>query len=473
MARVLFLQRIWTENLGPMYLSSMARRQGHEVGLLIEDRSTDISGIRAFAPDLIAFSVTTGTHPWALQRARAIREQLDCPIIIGGPHATYFPEVIEDDAVDFACRGEGERAFCRLLDALDQKTPPDAIPNLWVKSNQTLIRNDVGDLIEDLDSLPFPDRDLYYRYRYLRDNENKSFMTSRGCPYCCAYCSINTLRQIYQGKGTFVRFHSPERVIAEITEVRDRYGLRSVIFQDDTFILNTDRLMRLLELYARKLRIPFVCHVRADLMTADIARALKEAGCHSVDFGLESGDQKLRSDVLGKTVTDDHIIKAADCLHAEGIRFRTTNMLGLPHETLEQALSTVLLNQRIRTDFPSASIYQPYPRTDLGDRVIAEGLAGHNYSVNRIGSSFFRASTLDQPHRDAFINLQKLFWLAVRFPALLPLIRRLIRVKPNKLFELVFLFFYGVNYALSERVRFRRVFQIGLKMARTVFFGKM
>lgn len=473
MTRVLFVQRIWTENLGPMYLSSAIKQSGHTTGLIIEEAKSDNSAIRAFKPDIVAFSVTTGTHQWALQRARTIKSSIGCSIIFGGPHATYFPEVIEHDAVDIVCRGEGELAFRQLVEALDQSRPIDDIHNLWLKSKGEVLRNEVGPLIEDLDSLPFPDRELYYQYDYLKKNENKSFVTSRGCPYSCSYCSINTLRKLYEGKGHFVRFHSPERVIAEITEVRDRYGLRSVIFQDDTFILNTDRLLRLLELYARKLRIPFVCHVRADLMTPQIARALKDAGCHSVDFGLESGDQLLRADVLGKTVTDDHIRAAARYLHEVKIRFRTTNMLGLPHETIQQAMKTVELNQQIRTDFPSASIYQPYPRTDLGDRVLREELTDKNFSVDDIGSSFFRASTLDQTHRPQFVNLQKLFWPAVRFPRLTPLIKRLIRYQPNMFFELIFLFFYGLNYALSERVSLHRVIRIGLKTTRTVFFGKM
>jgi len=95
-------------------------------------------------------------------------------------------------------------------------------------------------------------------------------------------------------------------------------------------------------------------------------------------------------------------------------------MFGLPGETIEHAFKTVLLNQNLRTDYPSASLYQPYPRTELGDRVIAQGLVGEEYSVDTIGSSFFRTSLLRHENRNEFINLQKLFWPAVRFPGCSP-----------------------------------------------------
>ncbi|HPQ39876.1 MAG TPA: radical SAM protein, partial [bacterium] len=229
----------------------------------------------------------------------------------------------------------------------------------------------------------------------------------------------------------------------------------------------------LLRLYEQRVRLPFVCHIRADLLTREMARMLKSAGCHSVDFGVESGDATLRAEVLGKPISDDRLKQAAEYLREARIPFRTTNMFGLPGETLDQAWKTVALNQALGTRYPSSSIYQPYPRTALGDRVIASGLAGGNTTVDSIGSTFFRTSLLSGSDRNQFINLQKLFWPAVRYPFLTPLIRRMIKVRPNPLYELVFLFCYAVNYALSERVSIRHVLNIGRRTAKTVFFGKM
>ncbi|MCD4652657.1 radical SAM protein, partial [bacterium] len=360
------------------------------------------------------------------------------------------------------------------LDRVDSGQKCDDIPNTWISENGCIIHNDLAPLVQNLDDLPFPDRALYYdTYRYFRSNENKAFITGRGCPFSCTYCAISALRELYRGKGQFVRFQSPERVIEEISFVRDRYGLKSVIFQDDTFIIGEERLGHLLSLYERKIRLPFICHIRADLLTSDIARQLKSAGCHSVDFGVESGDEKLRAKVLGKPISDEQLREAATFLHDAGIPFRTTNMFGLPGETLEQAMRTVRINQELRTRFPSSSIYQPYPRTILGDQVIDSGLAGENYNVDKIGSTFFRTSLLDRKDRNQFINIQKLFWPAVRFPFLMPVIKKMIKLRPNPVYEFLFLLCYAINYALSERVSIRHVLNIGRRTAKTVFFGKL
>jgi len=472
MARVLFLQKTWTENLGPMYLSAHVKRHGHTTELLIENNRNFNAEIKSCKPDLIAFSITTGMHQWAINRATELKEFLDCPIIFGGPHATYYPEVVKFPAVDLICRGEGEAAFLEVLNRIDSGRDFLDIPSIWIKTGDGIRKQELGELLENLDDLAAPDRGLYYKYSFLRNNENKPFVSGRGCPFSCTYCSIAGLRELYKGKGKFVRFHSPEHVIAEISEVKAKYGLRSVIFQDDTFIIGEERLGQLLELYQREIRLPYVCHIRADLLTLSIADQLKKSGCHSVDFGLESGDETIRATVLGKQIKDDQLRQAAVYLKTAGIRFRTTNMFGLPGETLDQAYQTIRLNQEIGTDYPSASLYQPYPRTTLGDQVIREKRVTDGYSVDAIGSTFFRNSLLKSPHRNQFINIQKLFWPAIKFPRLLPGIKKLVNFRPNPLYELIFLFFYAVNYALSEKVSVKRVLSLGIHNARTVFFGR-
>lgn len=297
-------------------------------------------------------------------------------------------------------------------------------------------------------------------------------MTGRGCPYKCSYCATATLQKIYENKGTFTRFRSPENVIDEILYVKKKYGLKTVCFQDDTFILKPSRLVKLLELYGKKVNLPFICHIRADLVTEEIVKILKENGCHSVDFGVESGNENIRKNLLEKTVTNEQIKFAAHLLRKYKIPFRTTNMLGLPLETIENAFETVQLNQIIKTNFPSCSIYQPYPRTKLGDKAIELKLTPPDYSVDKIASTFYLYSVLPTKDYKKFINLQKFFFLAVKFPSLFPLIKKLINLPPNKLFNYIFLACYAYNYMKSENISLSRVISLGMHTIKTFFFGK-
>ncbi len=473
MARVLFLQKVWSENLGPMLLSAVIQQRGHSASLRIGATLPRRDEVLTYRPDIIAFSVTTGTHLWALRAAKHMKQTLSgIPVIIGGAHPTYFPEVIREDGVDIICRGEGEQAFVELLDRMEAGQSYSDIPNLWSKQDGSIIKNPLRPLLQTLDSLPLPDRQLYYQYKFLRESPTKNFMSGRGCPYKCAYCAVSTLQNIYHGGGQFTRFREPEAVVGEILRVKRDFGLRTVCFQDDTFILKKSRLFPLLDLYRRQVELPFICHVRADLIDDDIGRELHAAGCHSVDFGLESGDADIRREVLCKTVSEDQIRHAAAVLRRWKIPFRTTNMLGLPGETRGQAYSTVRLNQRIRTNFPSCSVYQPYPRTALGDRAIAMGLAGPDYSVDKIGSSFYRATVLPEDHFREVANLQKFFLLAVKFPSLFPLIKRAAKLPGNPFFDLVFLGSYAYNYMLSENLTAARVANLGLHTIKDFFFGR-
>lgn len=435
MARIAFLQRLWTDHLGLMTVSAVARARGHDARIFIWEGRRTLEQLRAFAPRVVGFPATTGAHSWVVRTALRVREELRCFVLVGGPHATFFPEVAMHPAVDAACVGEGEGVITDLCDGLDRNEDWHEVPNLAFVDRGVLVRNPLRPLVVDLDTLPLPHREYYDHYPFLARRAMGFFIASRGCPHGCAFCFNGPYRKMVRGLGRFVRRRSPEHVIQEVHDYRSRFRLERLCFEDDSLVEDRVWLRRFLDLYAREVRLPFHCNVRADEVDPEVAGALRDAGCASVAFGIETGGERLRRRILRKRLSDDRIRAAADALHRVGIRFKTYNMLGLPGETLDDAWRTVALNQEIGTNFPWCSVFTPYPRTDLGDSLRATGLLDRDWSVDRFGEFYLGRSVLDQPELRHVVNLQKFFPLVVRHPGLRPLVERLIRLPPNPVFD--------------------------------------
>lgn len=270
MARIAFIQNLVYEYLGTMYLSSLLKKNRHCVEVFIQNSSDIknlINGIDEYRPDIIGFYCTTGIYPWVLYTASFLKNKFPkIKIILGGPHPTFFPEIIKESSVDIICRGEAELALLELLERIDKDRDYTDIENLWIKKDGKIFANDVRPLLENLDSLPFPDRDLYIkRYPFLNKSQ-KVFMAGRGCPFSCSFCFNARFRDLYKGKGCYVRLRSVENLISEIEYVKDNYKLNTVYIQDDTFILNKKWTLEFLKEYKKKIDLPFICLIRADYL---------------------------------------------------------------------------------------------------------------------------------------------------------------------------------------------------------------
>ncbi len=472
MARIAFVQNIAFEYLGFMYLSAVLKKHGHEVDVFISGSNEDktLKEIEDFSPDLIGFSCTTGIHKWGLKFADKIKKRISCRIIFGGPHATYFPEIIKEPSVDIICRGEGEDAVLDIANKIDKREDISDTMNCWFKINETIIKNEQRHLIENLDELPFPDRELYKKkYPYLNRSQ-KVFMAGRGCPFDCTFCFNHAHMKLYKGKGKIVRYRSVDNFIDEIKTVRKQYGMKTVYMQDDTFILNKKWVAEFSEKYKKEVDLPFVCLIRADLADEEIIRMLSEAGCKNAFFGIEAGSEEIRNTILKKKLSDADIKKTAALLKKYGIKFRTYNMLGLPGETLKDAFRTVSLNAEIKTDYPWCAIFHPFPGTELAEYARQKGLL--DSSFDSASPSFFKDSIIKSEYKRSLINLQKLFFYGVRFPMLTPLIKKAIRLKPNILFDFAFLAGYAWCYLKSENLTIKEMLSVGVRNVRGFFFAK-
>jgi anaerobic magnesium-protoporphyrin IX monomethyl ester cyclase len=453
-ARVLFLQNIEYDFPGVMYISALVKSKGHDCDLLIETKPHKIvQYARKSSFDIFAFSMMSGVHHWALDITNELKKVFpDVPVIYGGVHPTYFPEVIYQGPVDIICIGEGEFPMLDLMDALDKKEDYSHIQNLWVKKDSKVIKNPMRSSVEDLDVYPIPDRELYYaKYSNLRNTQTKSLLASRGCPYSCSFCFNKKLKEMYSGKGKYVRYHSVNRVIEEMQYLKNNYPLKTINISDDIFILDRKRAINVLnKMIETKVAIPFFCLTRSNLLDEVLVRKLKEAGCVGGWFGMESGNEKLRQEVLNKNITNEQIIKGALLLHKYGIKFRAYCMIGTPGETLENAFETINLNIQIKTDFPWCSIYTPYSKTQLVEYAVKSGFLDKSATNNPSGT-IWQNTVLQNDENRQLMNLHKFFQTSILMPWTFPIVKRLIKLPNNPLFFLWFGIVYTYVYIKSER----------------------
>jgi radical SAM superfamily enzyme YgiQ (UPF0313 family) len=241
----------------------------------------------------VAYSITTGRHDAYQQLNLTLKKQCNFIAVFGGPHATFFPDFIQEDGVDVLCRGEGEGAILELANSLDSDVDISSIPNMWVKSGRTIHKNPVRPLISNLDTLPFVSRDLVNKYDHYRKLHRRMVLTGRGCPYQCTYCFNHVYNDFYKGKGPIVRRRSVDNVIRELQTVREEYHPRRFQFVDDTFILDHDWCMEFCDRYATEVGLPFIVYARVNLVSDELIRRLK---FWMAPYAIESGNDRIRNE---------------------------------------------------------------------------------------------------------------------------------------------------------------------------------
>jgi radical SAM superfamily enzyme YgiQ (UPF0313 family) len=467
--RVVFIQNIWREYFGVMSLSAVLKQAGHEVFVVIDSLpERAVRRALSLGPDLAGFSITNCEQSFACKTSERLKRIApNIVTAVGGPHPTLFPDLINVGGFDFLCRGEGETAIVQLAEAIDTGQIDVAIPGLVGKSDAP---NEVkpGALIRDLDSLPRPDRSAYYRHKFLRKNPVRFFMTGRGCPYKCTFCFNSTFASLYDEPAGYVRRRSPESVIEEIASVVADFPTRTVRFEDDVFTLSRKWLSDFLERYRQRVGLPFFCYIRAGTPW-EVIRELADSGCKTALFGIETGDEATRNELLQKKVTNEQILETAANLKRAGIHFFTTNMLGLPGEDWSKALKTLRLNQRLKALDTWASVFQPYSGLPLTNSAVEKGWLAQ-VNVGAVGSNTFSDNPLDLPDASRIFNLHKLFFPLVRWPWLEPLLLPLTKLPENRLFHYLFVLFYVVGYRKRTGVGLTRLIVEGAHWFRVFLF---
>jgi len=391
--------------IGISILSSVVKREGHEVGLFdttfmfgkrfdldartksktVEEVSVDKcwglgnegnvdsnfkEKIRIFRPDIIAFSIVECNYSFAKKLFSIAKKESDAYIVVGGSFPIIAPEFfLDDENIDFICVGEGEYALVELIKNIKEGRIDDKLPNIISRHSKT-----VGSFYPYYNWIPatFQNFGLFDERHLLKPFMGKIHRTgffemSRGCPYKCAFCANEVLQKVYRGIKGYHRERPMEQIIKEIEYMADKYNLNLIFFSDETFMLmSAKRFQKFCVEYKRRIDLPFFIQTRADtLLNENRVRMLKKTNCISIGVGLETGSYRLRKEVLNKSIPDDIYIEAFRVCHKFNIRTTVGVMLGLPTEVEEDMQASIDFCKKLKPGSINISIFSPYHGTSL------------------------------------------------------------------------------------------------------------
>ncbi|MAG10929.1 hypothetical protein CMI44_01290 [Candidatus Pacearchaeota archaeon] len=313
---------------------------------------------------LIGINSFASTSKRAARIINFLKQKLNVPIVYGGVHATISPE----DAIkysDIVCVGEGEGAILDLAHAIEKGKPLDKIKNLWVRKGNKIVKNDVRNLIDDVDSIPFPDYDIQNHFildggkirKFLEYDLGGMifFLTGRGCPYGCDYCSNGLFNELYCGKRKkILRWHSPEYIIRGILYLKKRFpSLGYFDIRDDTFSLRPlEDIKKFCKLYKEKVKMRFKCLGDPKTITDEKIKLLVDAGCTDIIIGIQ-GSERVNQEIYHRNQQDEHVIQAAKILskYKNKLAIMYDIITCNPYEKSEDILNLIRLLQKIPRPF--------------------------------------------------------------------------------------------------------------------------
>jgi len=298
----------------------------------------------------------------------------DIPIIVGGTAASSVPNLLlEKTESDILCLGEGEKTIIEILESLSGNRDLKQVKGIAYRKDGEICINPPRELIQDLDSVPFPLWEIFPMEKYINaqlivprsGSRGINLISGRGCPFHCVYC--------YRNFGNSIRMRSVDNVIDEMKELNKKYGITHFEFQDELFTINKTRVREFCnKIIADKMDITWRCLGRADLVDYDSLVLMKKAGCHWIGYGMESGSQKML-DIMHKNLTVDQIKNAIRISRKAGLEVTGTFMIGFPGESVETINETIHFCKEMKI-FNEFFFTVPYPGTQLYEELIKKGV---------------------------------------------------------------------------------------------------
>ncbi len=352
------------------YSAAQLKEGGHEVAYIdsvIRDLNMDqtLAEVKRAEPDVIFMETTTPSIEADYECLTLLKEATGAWMITGGPHASYFHrEILEEcPAIDVVVRHEFDTKISAVVSHLKDLT---VLQGITYRDDRCIVDKGDGELTRDLDRVPFPDREVVPWQWYLEAWYSKrpfmNIMTSRGCPYHCAFCLWPQIMY-----GHVQRFRSLDNVFEEIQYLVRRYGLKEINVDDGTFTTKRERVME----FCRRMRrqtpgLIWTCNGRVDNLDPEMLKEMKRAGCKMIRLGVESGSQEVL-DKIRKGLTLRQIEEGVKMVKQAGIQALGGFMFGFPFDSRESVEQTLQLAKKLSPDQVQFSICMCYPGTSLYD----------------------------------------------------------------------------------------------------------
>lgn len=370
-------------------LAAWVRQHGYPVGLIdlhVENLmpADAADRVRDFNPDIVALTSKTLGWPAVIEIAQMVRQAAPrARVVVGGPHMSIYPkESMSWDCFDLAVVGDGEETFLELCDRYESGSDWDDVPGTVVRrADGEVVQNPARPLPKDINRYPMPAWDLLPVTDYHCLTLLKPFatmVTTRGCPWHCGYCS-----QVYSEK---LRFREVELVVDEMEFLERSYGVREIVFFDETFTIGKRRMLKFSEEVQRRgLKVKFNIRARVDTVDRDVVRALKKAGLRSIHMGVEAGTDRVLK-IMNKQITREQTEQAFRICREEGVDTRGYFMVGYYDATPDDVEDMISFASGLGLDWASFSVATALPATDLyriaQERGYVEGDFWKRYTID-------------------------------------------------------------------------------------------
>jgi len=424
-------------SLGLGYIAAVLKKESYTVEYLdVSAEGLDEEELRrrigAGGFDIVGITCTSFTLHHAKYVARIVKDvKPDTTVVVGGPQLLPYPkETLQFEFFDFGVLGEGEYVMLELVRGLEKDGDVSSIAGvIWKNDKGDVIVNKPPPLITDLDSIPFPGRELMPNDKFYcpiaKSKRFTTIITTRGCPFNCTFC----LRPAFMSQ---FRKRSARNVVDEMEYLVEEFGIEDILLYDDTFSLDQDRAMEICkEIQNRKLNIRWDCRTRVDCVSFELLSEMKKAGCVRIHFGVESGNQRILDEVLNKGYTLEQVKETFKWTKDAGIETLAYFMIGSPGETLTEIKDTFDLISEIDPDFIFFGITNILPKTQMYEYSLRRGIIKEDmwkeYTLGKIERPPITVFESDEYTKE---DLQKMITACYRRHYLRPsyIIRRLKRI---------------------------------------------